>query len=371
LTDKTEAVALAAATALADQGDRRALEPLVRLLESPSAAIRQGSIRVLQASTGQRLDFVAFADDPARKAAVAKWREWLADRAASAELNVPLKYLSQSMGRILVTDARNESAQLIEFDLDGKPTWASKRISDPYGCEGLPNGHRLVACHQGRYIVEFDPRGNEIWRTKDRLDFCPTSVQRLDNGNTLVAGYELGETERGWVVEINRDGRPIESKRIELNYRPKDVTRLATGRLLVTAKYADKVVELDSAGREVESTSLPGLTRPERAKRLPNGHTLVADNGGNRTYEQRRGVRVRNRGMGRVLEFNDKKQIVWSALEGNGDILDVERLDGGDTLILETDPAGGGQTLRRIDADGKNVWTKPFDGTGLRRITAY
>ena len=371
LGDKAEAVALAAATALADQGDRRALSALVRLLESPASAIRQGSIRVLQASTGERLDFVAFAGDAARKAAVEKWQTWLADRAASAELNVPLKYLSQSFGRILVTDARNDSAQVVEFDLDGKQTWASKRISDPYGCEGLPNGHRLVACHQGRYVVEFDPVGKEVWRSKDRLDFCPTSVQRLDNGNTLVSGYELGETERGWIVEINRDGRPIESKRIELPYRPKDVVRLATGRLLVTAKYADRVVELDSVGREVETTALPGLTRPERAKRLPSGNTLVADNGGNRTYDRQRGVRRPNRGMGRVLEFNDKKQIVWSALEGNGDIIDVERLDGGDTLILESDPARGGQTLRRIDRDGKMVWTKPFEGTGLRRIAAY
>jgi hypothetical protein len=302
---------------------------------------------------------------------VEKWQAWLADRAASAQLNVPLKYLSQSIGRILVTDARNDSAQLVELDLDGKQIWASKRISDPYGCEGLPNGHRLVACHQGRYIVEFDPLGKEIWRTKDRLDFCPTSVQRLDNGNTLVSGYELGETDRGWIVEINRDGRSIESKRIKLDYRPKDAIRLATGRLLVTAKYADRVVELDSAGREVETTSLPGLTRPERAKRLPNGNTLVADNGGNRTYDRQRGVQRRNRGTGRVLEFNDKKQIVWSALEGNGDILDVERLDGGDTLILESDPAGGGQTLRRINRDGKMVWMKPFEGTGLRRIAAY
>jgi outer membrane protein assembly factor BamB len=371
LEDKTQAVALAAATALAERGDRRALPALVRLLESASPPIRQGAIRVLQAATGQRLDFVAFADDAARQMAVKKWQTWLADQSPSAQLNVPLKYLSQSLGRILVTDSRSDSAPLFELDLDGKQLVTIKSVNDPYGCEGLPNGHRLVASHQGAYVVEFDAQGAELWRSKDKLDFWPTSVQRLDNGNTLVAGYQVGETERGWIVEINRDGRPIESKRIQLPYRPKEAVRLPSGRLLVTAKYANRVVELDSAGREIEATSLPDLVQPERARRLPNGHTLVADNGGNRTYNKDQGVRRRNRGTGRVLEFNDKKQIVWSALEGNGDIYDVERLDGGDTLILEIDPGGGRQTIRRIDRDGNTVWTKSFPGIGLRRITAY
>jgi hypothetical protein len=58
-------------------------------------------------------------------------------------------------------------------------------------------------------------------------------------------------------------------------------------------------------------------------------------------------------------------------LESNGDIYDVERLDGGDTLILDADPTGSQQKLRRVNREGKNVWERSFQGMGIRRIAAY
>ena len=108
LSDKTEAVALAAATALADQGDRRALGRWCGCWSRRPRRFGRGAsayCKPRRASdwTSSRLRTTRLGKPPWRNG-----KRGSPIARASAELNVPLKYLSQSMGRILLTDARND-----------------------------------------------------------------------------------------------------------------------------------------------------------------------------------------------------------------------------------------------------------------------
>lgn len=99
---------------------------------------------------------------------------------------------------------------LIEYDTDKKPvrTINVGSLSGWGGFEILPNGNFLIAYYgQGAKYAEIDKDGKTVWEhstagAATRLD--PTRVQRLRNGNTLVAGGNMM-----WVVEYDRDKKEV------------------------------------------------------------------------------------------------------------------------------------------------------------------
>ncbi len=67
----------------------------------------------------------------------------------------------------------------------------------PFTAIRLDNGNTLVSLTHGNKVVEFDSRGNVIWKVTNE-DFPslkpfvdPCGVQRLPNGNTVIASYGL------------------------------------------------------------------------------------------------------------------------------------------------------------------------------------
>jgi hypothetical protein len=102
------------------------------------------------------------------------------------------------------------SNSLIEYDTDKKQvrTINVGSLSGWGGFEILPNGNFLIAYYgQGSKYAEIDKDGKTIWEhstsgSPTRLD--PTRVQRLRNGNTLVAGGNMM-----WVVEYDRDKKEV------------------------------------------------------------------------------------------------------------------------------------------------------------------
>lgn len=99
---------------------------------------------------------------------------------------------------------------LTEYDTDRKQVKAINvgNLSGWGGFEILPNGNFLIAYYsQNAKYGEIDKDGKTIWEHSTqggttRLE--PTRVQRLRNGNTLVAG---GNTM--WVAEFDRDKKEI------------------------------------------------------------------------------------------------------------------------------------------------------------------
>jgi hypothetical protein len=319
LADASETVQAAAARELANHGRREALPALVRLLESSDTAIRTRSIQTLRALTGQHFDYTVYALVEQRTQAVAAWKTWLAADGMTAPLAFPLKEVAVSLGRMLVCDhAQN---LLVEYDTDGKQVWQAAVGTQPWACQGLPSGHRLVGSYQDKSIVEFDARGQEVWKHTG-LPGGPTSVERLENGNTLIAC-----TEGGVVVEIDPAKKIVWQATLE--GRPVDARRLEDGRTLVTLQNAQKVVELDASGKQVWEIS--GVGQAFSAERLASGNTLVCAIGHNKVREFDR--------VGRVVWERGAFTTPYSA----------QRLPSGNTLVVDSSGA------IEIDPQGKVV----------------
>lgn len=333
LSSNDDRVRLASARALVNLGERQDILPtLVALLESQSVAVRSRSHQTLQALTRQRIPFAAEGAAADRVASIQAWRRWVQMQGPTATWSVPLRDKSVALGRILIVGP----GTLIELDADRRERWRGNLAGAGWGCHGLPNGHRLVAIHSHASVVEFDANGREVWK-KDRLPGPPTSVERLENGNTLVA---CSNTQQ--LVEIAPDGAV---SRISVPGNPIWAQRLESGNTLVALQSPiQRVVEIDASSRVVWEARTAG-DQPWHAVRLENGNTLV-------TLSQAR----------KVIEFDPTgKTIVWTSQATLLQPLAAQRLASGNTLIA--DQTG----LRELDPTGKTtIWQLRLPGvTGL------
>jgi HEAT repeat protein len=333
LLDDDEGVQVAAARELADRGRRESLAALVRLLESSEIAVRIEAVRVLRAVTGEQRHFTVYESAEKRAAAVADWQAWLAESGATAQLKFPLATTPLDLGRLLVCD--HGQNKLIEFDSSGKEIWQKSVALQPWACAGLPNGHRLVGSYNERSVVEFDDAGREVWRI-DSLPGGPMGIDRLDNGNTLVACADALQ-----VIEVTPDKRTI--WQVQLAGRPVEAHRLGDGRTLVALQNEQKVVEVDSTGKVV--WEIPNIGMVFSAQRLENGTTLVACIG-----------------RPEICEYDRAGQVVWSRGAFSNPYY-VQRLANDNTLVVD---ASG---VTEIDRTGKSV--RKIDMPNLSRACRY
>ena len=319
LADPSEDVRMAAARELANHGRREALPVLVNLLDSSETAVRTRAFQTLRGLTGQHFDYTVYAPPEQRAAALAAWQTWLAKEGMTATLAVPLKDAPVMLGRLLICD--HAMGLLVEFDAAGKQVWQKAVGPQPWACSALPGGHRLVGLYQEKVIVEYNAAGEEVWRVGS-LPGGPTSVHRLENGNTLAACTE-GQT----VVEIDPAQRIVWQTSIE--GRPVDARRLDDGHTLVTLQNAQKVVEVDATGKVVWEIS--GVGQAFSAERLENGNTLVCGIGHNK-----------------VREFDRAGRVVWER-GAFANPYTAQRLPGGNTLVVDT------TGVTEIDPQGNTV----------------
>lgn len=330
---RDDRVRLAAVRALANLGVRdNVLETLVALLHSENSRVRSRSYQTLRALTGLSLEFSPEGKPEDRTTQIVAWKEWLETSSSTAKLTLPLSEQNVPLGRTLFVS--QGQAKLIELGPDNKPRWEKQLPGPAWGCQGLPNGHRLVAVYSQSLIIEFDDDGNEVWR-KDRLPGPPYGVQRLENGNTLVTCADANQ-----LVEIATDGSTTTTS---VQGRPISAQRLESGNTLVALQQQNKVVELDPAGKvvwEAKTNNPPG-----HATRLENGNTLVC-----MTYTRQ------------VVEFDTTgKSVIWRSGVPLTNPYAAQRLSNGNTLVADH------QGLHEIEADGKKIkWQHRQPGiTGL------
>ena len=67
--------------------------------------------------------------------------------------------------------------------------------------ESLPGGRFLAVYGGANKIIELDPKGAVVWECTQP---SPVFATRLRNGNTLIACFE-GKT----LVEVNREGKEV------------------------------------------------------------------------------------------------------------------------------------------------------------------
>lgn len=184
----------------------------------------------------------------------------------------------------------------------------------PCSVQRLPDGNTLIAdagdeLGEGSEILEVNPAGEVVWRYAAGLAFAH-SAERLADGATLIT-----DTNNQRLLMVARDGRVLLdsaqwgclSDGSRLAY-PNDAHQLDDGTFLVTDRNRDRVVIVDAAGRVRWNLSSPLIHHPHNADRQANGNLLVAASGCNR-----------------VLEIDPAGAVVWSYGDAAGGLLNFPR----------------------------------------------
>ncbi len=107
------------------------------------------------------------------------------------------------------------AGECIRLDAKGKEI-KSFKVATMAGAIGgldvLPNNHVLITSRTG--VTEYDGAGAQVWQAKYGR---PTSVQRLPNGNTLIASSSVGAAAPA-VAELDRTGQSVWEYKVENSY---------------------------------------------------------------------------------------------------------------------------------------------------------
>jgi outer membrane protein assembly factor BamB len=312
-------VRLAAARALANLGERSVLDTFVALLDSQNVRVRTRSHQSLRFLTGQKIDFAPEGKPEDRAKTVAAWKQWISTSGATAQLSLPLTDQAVLLGRTLYVSQAPQSV-LVELNHENKEVWRKQLPGPAWGCQGLPNGNRLVAVYALSMVIEYGADGQEVWR-KESLPGPPYSVQRLDSGGTLVACADNNQ-----LVEIAPDGTLTT---ISVPGRPMSAQRLDNGNTLCALQQSNRVVEVDRSGKIV--WEIRTGNNPSNAVRLENGNTLVC------LMSSRQ-----------VMEYDPTgKTVVWRSAGRLTNVYGAQRLASGVTLVADY------QGLHEFDATGQ------------------
>jgi hypothetical protein len=332
LKDRDARVRLAAAGTLAQHAPRESLASLVDLLEAKDVAVRVDAAVLLNAMTGQRLEYSAHDTLQGRKAGAARWRDWVKENGATAKLTPAPRDLRPAPSRLLL--CHFEPFRVRELNLEGKVLFESQAADAACGCAALPDGRRFLADWGTGDVIELDRTGKATRRLP--VGGSLNSLERQADGNLLVSAFQ----ERT-IVELKSDGTV--AWRVKVKGMPTDARRLENGRTVVALFDKGLVVELDRDGKI--GWKVENVPSPESARRLASGNTLVASSG-----------------SGQVLEYDRAGKLVWSARDLPS-AYDAVELDNGHILAAYT------RGLREIDRAGKIVREYPVGK--VRRICLY
>ena len=223
----------------------------------------------------------------------------------------------------------------------------------PGSVERLPNGNTLIAdCGDragfGSEIIEVDAGGNIIWNFTEGLRFAH-SGRRLSNGNTLITdttNNRLLEVTPEKMIAMTSENWGGGTGRLSdgscLNY-PNDAFEMEDGCFLVTDRNNNRVIQVNRKGQLLWSFD-QGIHHPHNGRILKNGNVLICDSDGNQ-----------------VVEVNRDKKIVWRYGDGSTQTLwwprGADRLSNGNTLI--TDSKIG--KLIEVNPLGDVVWSWQTD----------
>ena len=237
-------------------------------------------------------------------------------------------------------------------------------VEMPLAVERLPNGNTLIAdagdeAGFGSEIVEVDPVGNIVWNYNEGLKFVH-SGRRLKNGNTLIT-----DTTNNRLLEVTPDRKMVMnsddwgegtgrlSDGSHLHY-PNEAFELQDGTFLVTDRNNDRCLQVDRKGNALWVFEKE-LHHPHNANPLPNENILISDSDGNR-----------------ILEINRKREIVWSYGDGSIQTLwwprGAIRLENRNTLITDSK----NHRIIEISPDKKVIWkfqTEHVDKFYLTHVT--
>lgn len=311
--------------------DRKFLDLSIELMGSKDLAIRGKAYSVLRRSTGAKIDFSIVDKPEKRSAAIEQWREWVAKNRDTAKIEFTPQI--PKLGRILI--GMYSQGKVVEIDMTGKVLWEAK-LANAFACQGLPNGHRVVAQYSKGIVVEYDELG-EVHKTFKNLSTSISGVCRLDNGNTLLAAGQSGNE----IQEIDPEGKTVWRKSLEGT--PCHALMLESGLMLVSLHGRKEVIEVDKDFKVHWEMEVDG--KPYSATRLINGNTMVAYAEG--------GIAIYDPAAKQIRKYPTGKNTYYAQEMNDGNII-----------------YGDEKGVHIIDPAGREVW-KDASYTGYVYINYY
>jgi hypothetical protein len=305
LRDKEAGVRFRAAEALVASKDKRGLAGLLALLEKGRLDLASEAEGVLALVAGEKAPAVALGNEEAdRKKCSQAWQGWWREHGAKMDLaKLDLSKRVVGLRLVAANSGYGGSGALWEYGADRKNRWEMRNVGGPFDVRVLPGGRLLVAEYNARRVSERDRTGKVLWDYA--LKQSPLEVQRLANGNTLIAtNYEILEVTRaktvaftfnektgnifsaqklasghilyglytGAVVEIDRTGKELHRFTIDRPVGLANIEVLPGGRYLMPLAGTNRVVEMDRTGKVLREVSIPS---PTCVAVLPGGNLLV------------------------------------------------------------------------------------------------
>jgi len=218
----------------------------------------------------------------------------------------------------------------------------------PCSVERLANGNTLIAdagseSGRGSEIIEVSPEGRVVWRSSHGYRFAHTA-RRLKNGNTIIADttndriLEVDSLDRiVWSSDEWGNGTGTLSDGSRLSY-PNNIALLDNG-FLVTNRNANEFVAVTREG-QLLYRGKGEFEHPHNCEPIGNGRFMVADSDRNK-----------------ILEMDLSGQIHWSFEGGLLWPRDANRLASGNTLIGDSKNS----RVLEVSSEGKTVWSFGVD----------
>ena len=285
---------------LASAGDKEAMATLLALLETLPDERAWEIEEQLERLAGDKAPAI-IAESPINwKNVAGAWKQWWQGNRDKVVMTGSFAPSASKTLRGFTLLVQPQANSVVELGPDGKPRWALTGLEMPLDAVVLANQHVLVA-EQNR-VTERDLRGKILWQKEVPQ---PSSVQRLPNGNTFIAGINL-------ILEVDRAGKEL--LRVPVPGGPVAARRLPDGRI-VAFDNGNVIHQLDTAGREAKSIS-PNIRGGAGCNEvLDNGHVLVL-----------------SPGIGNLVEYDmDGKEVGRFDLPGAANGF---RLPNGHTLVM-------------------------------------
>jgi HEAT repeat protein len=325
LTDPESTVRLQAALGLAMLRDKSAVPVLIEQIREaePERLIQiEDYLNRLADGKGPADLPSGYGEEPRQKRSE-MWAQWWTAHSDKAELpeRQSLVNVTRHLGLTLLIH-QAQPGTISEIGADGKERWKMTGLFNPVDARVLPGGRVLVAEMGNQRVTERTLKGDILW-TKQTPGNGPTNVDRLPNGNTLIAT-------RMQILEVDRSGKDV----FTYNRPFGDIMSAFKGRdgQYVIVSNQAMIVRVDSTGKEVKSCRIPGVSNFGN-ELLPNGHVLIPLSWQNK-----------------VTEYDPDGKVVWEANVVQP--MAATRLPNGHTLVaLQQWPS----KLIELDRAGKQV----------------
>jgi hypothetical protein len=207
----------------------------------------------------------------------------------------------------------------------------------PCSVERLANGNTLIADAggedgSGSEVIEVNPEGQVVWRSDHDYRFAHTA-RRLPNGNTLIA-----DTTNNRVLEVDSDDQIVWSSRdwnhADILSYPNNICVMDDGQFMITNRNANGFIIVDRDGR-VFFESKGDLKHPHNCEPLADGTFIVADSDEDR-------VRILGAEGNTVWDYS--KELHWPR--------DANLLESGTVLIADSK----NNRILEVTKEGETVW---------------